>query len=198
MCTTAKSPVRLAFNQRGLSLIELIVFIVIVGLALGGIAWAINYNAQHTVDPLIKKQALAIAESLLEEVEMMPFTYCDPADPLVSTATSTALCSIQEVPGPETIGSTQQSRGIGLVSFFNNVNDYNGLTLTSFSPLGAAMAISGLSGYSATVLVSAVNLGSITQASGDALLIRVQAGTQLTSVTLEGYRTRYDPHMLMR
>ncbi|TSA50753.1 MAG: type II secretion system protein [Nitrosomonadales bacterium] len=181
-------------GQRGISLVELIAFIVIVGVALGGIAWALNFNAQHTVDPVIRKQALAVAEAMLEEVEMMPFTYCDPTDALVSTATSAASCSLAEGMGPE----PGESRGVGVTSVFNNVNDYNGFAVSPFTLLSMATAVPNLGVYSATVQVSAVNLGSITQASGDALLIRVQAGTQLTSVTLEGYRTRYNPNLLMR
>ena len=63
-------------NQSGISLIELIMFIVIISVALTGILLVMNQVTRHSADPLIHKQALAIAESLLEEVELMPFTYC--------------------------------------------------------------------------------------------------------------------------
>ena len=32
------------------------------------------------VDPALRRQALAIAESVLDEVQLMPFTFCDPDD----------------------------------------------------------------------------------------------------------------------
>src|SRR5574340_819211 len=61
-------------NQRGVSLVELVMFIVIVSVAVAGILQVMNITNRGSADPLIHKQALAIAESLLEEVELMPFT----------------------------------------------------------------------------------------------------------------------------
>ena len=80
MCTRHK--------QRGISLVELIMFIVIVSVALAGILLVMNVVTRSSADPLIHKQSLAIAESLLEEVELMPFTFCDPDDPDAALATT--------------------------------------------------------------------------------------------------------------
>ena len=77
----------MATRQKGMTLIELIIFMVIVGVAMAGIISAINFNVRHSADPVVKKQALAIAEALLEEVELMPNFICDPDDPNVTTAT---------------------------------------------------------------------------------------------------------------
>ena len=72
--------------QRGTSLIELILFIVIVSTSVAGVLIAIDRSARSSAEPLVIKQALAIAEALLEEVQLMPFTYCDPDDvPVVRT-----------------------------------------------------------------------------------------------------------------
>ena len=59
--------------QRGISLIELIMFIVIVSVALTGILLVMNTVIKSSADPLIHKQALAAAESLLEEIELQDF-----------------------------------------------------------------------------------------------------------------------------
>ena len=74
-------------RRYGFSLVELIVFIVIVSASVTGVLVAIDRTARASADPLVIKQALAIAEALLEEVELMPFTFCDPDDANVSTAT---------------------------------------------------------------------------------------------------------------
>jgi Tfp pilus assembly protein PilV len=70
----------------GLSLVELVMFIVIVGAAVAGIIGVINVTTRGSVDPMIHKQALAIAEAMMEEVRLQPFTYCDPDDPSAATA----------------------------------------------------------------------------------------------------------------
>src|SRR5262245_40965898 len=79
--------------QRGLRLIELIIFIVVVSIGLAGVLMALNVAAARSADPMMRKQALAAAESLLEEIALQPFTYCDPADSATATATSAAGCS---------------------------------------------------------------------------------------------------------
>src|SRR5262245_4318754 len=85
MCTRARA------EELGLSFIELLMFIVVVGICLAGVLTAINMGVHHRADPMIRKQVLASAESLLEEVELQPFTYCDPRDPSASTATTSAV-----------------------------------------------------------------------------------------------------------
>lgn len=57
-------------GQCGISLIELIMFIVIVSSAMAGILVVMNQVTSHSADPLIQKQALAIAESMLEEIQL--------------------------------------------------------------------------------------------------------------------------------
>ena len=88
----------------GISLIELVVFIVVVAIGIGGVVATYSQYTKSSVDPIVRKQALAVAESLLEEVALQPFTYCDPTDPAVYTATSAtaAQCPIlPEASGPE-------------------------------------------------------------------------------------------------
>src|SRR5690348_18467212 len=78
-------------RTRGLSLIEVIVFIVVLGVAFAGMLILYNQVTRSSVDPLVRKQALAIAEALLEEIELMPFTYCDPDDANVTSAGSASV-----------------------------------------------------------------------------------------------------------
>lgn len=59
--------------QQGLTLIELIVFIVIVSVGLAGVLSALNVAVRGSADPLQPKQSLAIAEAMLEEVLIKDF-----------------------------------------------------------------------------------------------------------------------------
>lgn len=194
MCTLKRRA-----RQRGISLIEQIVFIVVVGAAVAGVLGAINYATRGSVDPIIQKQALAIAEALLEEVQLQPFTYCDPDDPAAATAAGTGDCAAVENPGPEAAnvppGGPIETR-TGAVRPFDNVNDYNGLDITGITDITGA-AIAGLGAYRmrATVAVptAAQALGAI--ATAETLLITVTVdGPSNTTVVLQGYRTRYAPN----
>lgn len=179
-------------RERGVSLVELILFILIVSVAIVGILGVLNLTAARSSDPLIRKQVLAIAESLLEEIELMPFTICDPTDANAATATSTAGCAtaaLIEGLGPEA-GQTRYST----TNPFNNVNDYHGFSMTGIRDLSNTL-IPGLGAYSASVSISNGGLGIAN--SAEVLLIAVTVtGPGNESATLHGYRTRYAPNSL--
>jgi MSHA pilin protein MshD len=69
MCTISR-------RQAGFSLVELIFFIVIVGLGLAGILSVMNVSVARSADPMVRKQAMALADSLLEEILLK--AYDDP------------------------------------------------------------------------------------------------------------------------
>lgn len=57
-----------AHRSRGFTLIELIIFIVVVAAGLAGILSVMNRTVVSSADPMLRKQTIAIAESLLEEI----------------------------------------------------------------------------------------------------------------------------------
>lgn len=191
-------------NQRGISLIELVMFIVIVSVALAGILLVMNVTTKSSADPLVHKQALAIAESLLEEVELMPFTYCDPDDLHAASAVSATVggggCnSTVEAMGPENAFAEQPTAETRYhaTTPFDNVNDYHGFDSVADGGIRdiAGNTITALSGYSASIDVSNANLPNV--AAGDALLITVTVtGPDGMPVAVEGIRTRYAPRTL--
>lgn len=181
MCTT---------SERGLSLIELLVFIVVVGIAVTGVLSVFSLNARSSADPMVQKQALAIAESLLDEVLAKPYTYCDPDDANVETASSPAGCAtMPEAMGPEA-GETRYSN----LTPYDNVNDYSGFSMAGIVDLNNN-AVTGLGGYTATVQVQPAGAFNGIPA-GETLLVTVTVnapGNQ--GVSLSGYRTRYAPNL---
>jgi MSHA pilin protein MshD len=178
-------------RARGLTLIELLLFIVVVGIALTAMLRVFVTATTGSADPLIRRQELAVAESLLREVQLMPFTWCDPDDANVETATSAAIsatgcASLAEAIGPET-GETRYGP-----TYFDNVNDYAGFSMSGIRDIGNT-AVPGLSGYSAAVAVAPASLDTLT-AGGEALKITVTVtGPDASSVVLQGWRTRYAP-----
>jgi len=70
MCTKGPEVTPPRGAQAGISLIELVMFIVIVSVGVVGILSVMNVTTKSSADPMIRKQALAIAESVLEEIEL--------------------------------------------------------------------------------------------------------------------------------
>ncbi|HSG99542.1 MAG TPA: hypothetical protein VLB27_05805 [candidate division Zixibacteria bacterium] len=130
----------------GLSLVELIVFIVIVGAAIAGIIGVISVTTQSSADPVIRKQALAIAEAFLEEVQLQPFTVCDADDTGGATVAIGTIASQSfggsggntyvNVTGVALSGQTAVVVFVG----YNNVNDQT-VTSVVIDPGGANVTI---------------------------------------------------------
>ncbi len=99
-------------RARGFTLIELIFFIVVVSVGLAGILRVMDVGVKSSADPLVRKQALALAESILQEI--LQKAYSDP-DPAVSSGESTR----------ET---------------FDDVDDYNGRSNAAFTDLPASLS----------------------------------------------------------
>lgn len=193
MCTRPLS----ASREYGLSFIELLMFIIIVSICLAGVLVAINMGAQHSSDPMVRKQALAAAESLLEEVELQPFTYCDPRDPSAPVATSSAGCSAASFSMDNTAnwGSGKSRYGPpAQPDFFNNVGDYNNFAMGGTLNDIFQQASSSLAGYSASVKVTQVGAGFALPAA-DVLRIDVTVTGSGNTVTLTGFRFRHSPNL---
>ena len=186
---TDSIPVVRRRGMGGFSLVELVMFIVIVSAALAGVLSVFTQATTSSADPAVRRQALAIAESLLEEVELMPLTFCDGDDANVETATSTAGCAS----GADAIGPEPGENRFATPQF-DNVNDYHGHAMNGVVDISNT-AVAGLEAYQATVSVGNTALGTIAAGSGDALRITVVVtGPGGASVTLDGYRTRYAPN----
>jgi len=190
-------------SDAGLTLIEMIIFILVVSIALLAVLLALNVGARRSSDPLVRKQVLAIAEALLEEVELMPVTLCDPDDAHVTTATTSTVNATdpsQCASLPEGIGPEPGESRYSVAAPFDNVNDYNGFDTASAVPPGvrgiSGGAIPELAAYRATVSVQQAALGNAGFAAPAtaAYTITVSAtGPGGESIMLEGRRARYAP-----
>ncbi|HRE16600.1 MAG TPA: prepilin-type N-terminal cleavage/methylation domain-containing protein [Rhodocyclaceae bacterium] len=174
-------------RQRGLTLIELLVFIVVVGFGLAGTLVVFQNTVRSSGDPLVRKQALAIAEALMDEVALHPYTYCDPTDAnfqyarAANTAAGNCTTTVENS-GPEA-GQTRYSA----TTPFNNVNDYAGFAMSPIVRLGnsPAATVAGLESFNATINVTA-------EAGGLRIDVRVVRGTE--DVTLSAYRFMTAPN----
>ncbi|ATQ77496.1 MSHA biogenesis protein MshD [Massilia violaceinigra] len=201
MCTerTAIRPRTLAY-QRGISFVELIIFMVIIGVGLAGILNAMNLTTRVSADPLVRKQALMLAEGLMEEVQLARFTFCDATDEQVDSATSAAIGAAGCATLVENVGNEA-----GGTRPFDNVNDYvaaYGSATEAFLTSGKLSDAAGmeipLPGYTARLTVTPTSLLGPAGAGlppSEALWIRVAVSyNNVETVVLDGYRTRYAPN----
>jgi len=129
----------------GFTLIETIVSIVVIGIALAGLAAVFGLGFARGADPLRERQALAIAEAYLEEALLQP--YADPD--------SGAVC-----------GAPEANRTV-----FDDACDYNALanngciTVSAACPLGTCACdlngnpIDALAGFGIVMAVGNTTLG---------------------------------------
>ena len=194
-------------RQRGVTLIELIIFIVIVSVAVAATLTALSAIGARSSDPLLRKQAMLRAESLLEEVALAHFTFCHPDDAKAESAVSAADCATL----PEAF-----SHAASEARPYYNINDYvtGAGAATSFTwgdasgdvvtdATGAPMLPAG---YRALVTITPVaGFGpagmQIGTAAGSAdtdvlhISVDVRYGDN-QHIVLDRYRTRYAPNAM--
>jgi MSHA pilin protein MshD len=187
----------------GVGLIELILFIAIIGAALAGVLVVYDRTVRSSADPLVRKQAIAIAESLLNEVLAQPFSYCDPQDaandpvaPPTSTAACTGGAAASEDNGGGLLGPRPASESrFSATDPFDNVADYAGYAMNGgiYSLDNGATPIAGLGAYSASVTVTRAGTSLGLASDAEALRVDVLVSGRGETITLTGYRLRHSP-----
>lgn len=161
MFTEPVSPARM---QRGISLIELIIFIIIVSVGIAGILSVMNVTVKSSADPMLRKQAMAMGEALLEEV--LAKDYANPAGGFTETS---ATCANRNQ--------------------YDDVDDYGCFAgppyLAGTDTLGAS-SIPDLANYSAKVAISAVAVSGVAMKK-----ITVTVSGVGETIELYGYRSNY-------
>ena len=156
----------------GFTLFEIIAFIVIIAVAFTGIATLYVNAVRGSSNPLAQKQVIAIAESMMEEILLLPFN--PPAG------------------GYPGAGPNQDRTQC------DDVSDYDGYNTNLQTPTGIktveGTAIAALSGYNVQVTVTPTAFTAATPniALADSKLITVTAtGPNGVSFTLDGWKFNY-------
>lgn len=166
MSTTAYTT--LCSSERGATLVELVISIVIISISVAAVIGAMSGMVSHSADPMIQTQAVAIAESYLEEIMLK--SYLDPD--------TGAVCPTGEA-----------SRAL-----YDNVCDYDGLDDNGARDQSGSGVISGLGDY--RVRVNVEQSATLNNLSGSGTVLRVDVRVtyldeNLADITLSGYRTNY-------
>lgn len=176
-------------NQAGFTLVELIIFIVVVGISAVSILSVYRITAKNSVEPILRKQAQSIASSLLSEILSHAYTHCDPSDDNAEVATRVEECAtLPEALGPE----PGESRFVA--PQFNNVNDYHGYTMNPVVSVSNT-PLPRLKDFRASVSITPVGAVIFSLPSNDDVLqINVTVTGPGISITETGYRFKYAPN----
>jgi MSHA pilin protein MshD len=202
----ARGPFPTGARQRGVTLLELIVFMVIVSVGVVGLLSVTNATVRFSSDPMVRKQMVTIAESLLNEVLQQPFTYCDPDDASFSTAQSTADCTGGAAGSQDKNGGAlttptpvAESRYGAASTQFDNVADYGGASSAGGglnSPIDDVSGANAMAGYTASVAVTRAGVAFSLPVAQDGDVLQVTVTVQSPGqpdFSLTGYRFRYAP-----
>ncbi len=163
---------RAAGRQRGVTLIELVMTMVVISLAVAGVLGVLQQTTARSADPAIEAQALAVAESYLDEILQRAYTDADGLE----------------------VGETRAT--------FDDVDDYDALAVNGCIATSAACPALGacacdqfgapvdeLAGYTVTVGVGTQTLAGAAAKRVDVTV--THPGLAPSGVSLSAYRTDY-------
>ncbi|MCH8550812.1 MAG: prepilin-type N-terminal cleavage/methylation domain-containing protein [Natronospirillum sp.] len=175
-------------TQSGVSLIELIIAIVVLGIAVVGVLTALGRTTLLQVDPLIRAQSLALAESFMDEVTGKPF-YNPDADPRFDDGASPPIDPCADMP------ELSDLSGSNRLDLLNSACAYNGYNADTHE--GGVMApdgtiIPGLGAYNVRIEIGNSGLETPFSSAPANCILRITVTVDDATGTptrLQAYRT---------
>lgn len=138
-------------NRAGFTLVELVIAIVVIGIAASGVLLVMNYTTAHSADPMIQHQAVAIAEAYLEEVLLQPYS------------------------DPDGVAVVEANR-----SLFDDIDDYNFTEVGARDQGNPGVVSAGLEAYTVTVAVTPDTLNTVAAKRVDVTVSHPPSGINMT------------------
>jgi MSHA pilin protein MshD len=152
------------YRRRGFTLVELVVLIVVIGIAAAGVLLVFQNTVRGSADPQIRKQALAIAEAMLDEILLNAFVHDATAPPRAN------FNDVDDYDGFSTATGMTDIQGVAVPGLAN----YNVAVVTAPATLNDAPA----------------TLPAVAEARRITVTVTVIGHPEMT-VVLDGYRLNY-------
>lgn len=167
-------------HQRGFSLIETIIVIVLVGAMMAGMSALFMTNVGNSHRPYLRQRALAVANALMDEIFRKRW---NEATPIGGGCVNTGSGACPTGPGVIVIGTDGDTRAI-----FDDIDDYNGLNQSPPQD-SSATDMPGYAGFTVTVSVSQPGAAWNGIPAADVRLISVTVTSSSNeAITLSAYR----------
>ncbi len=169
-------------DSRGFTLIEVVMFILIVGIAVAAIGLQFQQNVSHSHEPYLRQRALAVANAYMDEILRKKWNSATPTGGgCVNTGSGTCPA------GPAAIasGTDGQSRAA-----YDDIDDYHGIDEAPTDSQGIAMP--GYAGFNVTVNVAApaANWNSISSLDVREIEVNV-TNPDGESISITSYRVNF-------
>ena len=111
-------------KERGVTLVEMVIFIAIVGIALTGVMVAYLYSTQHSADAMIRIRTIELGQSFLEEILLRNYDENTPRGGGCVTFPANSRCPSGNSAQSQTVFGTD---GEASRPLYDDVDDYHNL-----------------------------------------------------------------------
>ena len=170
------------FHQKGISLIELIIFIVILSIALTAITLIYINTTRYSADPLVRIRAVELAQSTLEEILLKAYDDSSAVGGgCVRFPSGSSRCPVSNPDATsQTLATFGAEEGAANRTNFNDVDDFHNL---SYCGTGATAHSSCTNACNTMVDESGTDIA--TEYAGFAVCIRLSfaggTGTEISN-----------------
>lgn len=156
-------PIKLRYSE-GFTLIETLVFIVVVSIALGSLMQVYNQSVSQSVDPIVRVRLLELAQSKLDEVVARKYDHNTPSGGI--PACVGAGCTAEADYGPET------GELCSMPATLNDVDDFHNCTDTPYPNYSRTVTVFEAGGELSLPAENAKRIEvTVTLAGGEALTL---------------------------